>query len=133
MKPSSKKIIEKISDSLIQAVGTPISVLIHTIFFAGIFMLTFFGWTIDKVLLLLTTLLSIEAIYLALFIQMTINKTNESIEDVEKDIDSIQAEEIEDEIHDESVSNTLSSIQKQLTRLQTEIESLKNKSSIHNN
>jgi len=45
---------------------------------------------LDKVMLVLTTAVSLEAIYLSLFIQMTVNKNTESLEDVEEDIEEIQ-------------------------------------------
>ena len=85
------------------------------------FMLTFFGWELQKMLLVLTTLLSIEAIYLALFIQMSVNKTSKSLAEVEKDIDVIQAEDKKDEQLDREVSSTLRSIQQRLTDLQQDI------------
>ena len=72
-------------------------------------------------LLVLTTLLSIEAIYLALFIQMSVNKTSKSLAEVEKDIDVIQAEDKKDEQLDREVSSTLRSIQQRLSDLQQDI------------
>lgn len=55
----------------------------------------FFGYTLDQILLILTTAVSLEAIYLAIFIQMTVNKTTQSLEQGEEDIDEIQ-EDVED-------------------------------------
>jgi len=89
------KKLEIISEKLTTAVGTPISIVIHTLIFIGVFSLTLFGINFDDVLLVLTTVLSLEAIYLAIFIQMTVNKTTKSLAGVEKDIDDIQ-EDVED-------------------------------------
>lgn len=76
-------------------VGSTSSILVHTVFFVGIFILHIFGVDMDSILLILTTALSIEAIYLAIFIQMTVNRNTKSLEEVEFDIDEIQ-EDIED-------------------------------------
>ena len=87
--------LDKISISMTNWVGTPQSVLVHTLFFIGIFVLSIFGLTIDKILLILTTAVSLEAIYLAIFIQMTVNRNTKSLEEVEEDIDELQ-EDVED-------------------------------------
>ena len=72
-------VLEKVSVQLTQWVGTPLSIILHTLFFIGIFALSLFGWTLDKILLVLTTAVSLEAIYLAIFIQMTVNRQSESL------------------------------------------------------
>lgn len=94
-KPASDQLkdavgIEKISLKLTEWVGTPASIVAHTIFFIGAFTLFFFGISFDKILLVLTTVVSLEAIYLSLFIQMTVNRNTESLEDVGEDIEEIQ-------------------------------------------
>ena len=87
--------LEKISANMTNWIGTPYSILLHTILFMGIFVLYFFGIGIDSILLILTTVVSLEAIYLAIFIQMTVNKNTKSLEEVEEDIEEIQ-EDVED-------------------------------------
>lgn len=56
----------------------------------------------DKILLILTTLVSLEAIYLSIFIQMTVNKHSEELEEVSEDIEEIQedVDEIQENIED---------------------------------
>ena len=49
----------------------------------------------DDVLLILTTAVSLEAIYLAIFIQMTVNRNTAALEAVEDDIEEI-AEDVEE-------------------------------------
>jgi peptidoglycan hydrolase CwlO-like protein len=73
-------------------VGSRTSVLLHTIFFVVMFVIPFFGVNVDKVLLVLTTVVSLEAIYLSIFIQMTVNQNTESLEEVEEDIEEIQSD-----------------------------------------
>jgi uncharacterized protein YoxC len=85
-----------------QYIGSPLSLLVHTMLFIGVFLLIFFGFTLEKILLILTTAVSLEAIYLALFIQMSVNRqaavlqeVSEDVEEISQDIDEIQ-EEVED-------------------------------------
>lgn len=68
-------------------------------------------------LLVLTTLVSLEAIYLAIFIQMSINQTTESLEVVEHDIDEIQ-EDI-DEIQED-----VDEIQEDVDEIQEDVEGI---------
>jgi len=87
--------IEKISIKATKWIGTPWSIIAHTILFMGIFALGFAGIHIDTILLILTTAVSLEAIYLAIFIQMTVNRTTVSLEEAKEDIEDI-AEDVED-------------------------------------
>jgi uncharacterized membrane protein len=140
--------METWSEKITKAVGSPTSLLVHTILFIGAFTLPFFGVSFDRVLLVLTTIVSLEAIYLALFIQMTVNRHTESLEEIEEDVEEIsedideisedleevqedlgeiQEEDKEDEVHDEHVDVTLGDIQKNLARIMEEIENLKKK------
>lgn len=111
------KKFEEFSKKLTHWIGSPQSILVHTIFFVGIFSLRFMGVAAADILLILTTLVSLEAIYLSIFIQMTVNKhaeeleeVSEDIEEIQKDVDEIQedmdeiqedVEEIQEDIHEE--------------------------------
>lgn len=115
--------LEKVSIKFTRWVGTPYSLIAHTAFFTGVFVLYLFGLTMDKILLILATLSSLEAIYLSLFIQMTVNRNTESLEDVEEDIEDIQEEEGEDtEAH-----NVLLNIGEEIKHIQTDLQTLKKK------
>ncbi len=109
-----------LSEKLTNWIGTKTSIIIHTISFIGIFALTFFGFTTNQVLLILTTFLSIEAIYLAIFIQMTVNRQSEDIEEIQEDAE-------EEDVHDEEVKKTLQTIERRLNRLQRDLSVLKKK------
>ena len=76
-------------------IGTPASLIVHSLFFVGIFSLRLFNVSIQDILLILTTVVSLEAIYLSIFIQMTINLQSEHLKDVKRDIEEMQ-EDIED-------------------------------------
>lgn len=83
--------LEKFAVKMTKWVGTPQSLVVHTILFIVSFFVYFTGLLdFDTILLVVTTIVSLEAIYLALFIQLTVNRTNESLEDVEEDIGEIQ-------------------------------------------
>lgn len=53
-------------------------------------------------MLFLTTIVSLEAIYLAIFIQMTVNRNTEELQEVGQDIDEIQEDidEIQEDVDD---------------------------------
>ncbi len=115
--------LDKISIKITQWIGTPYSLILHSLFFIGIFILYKFGMSVDKILLILTTVVSLEAIYLSLFIQMTVNRNTESLEDVEEDIEDIQEEEDEDaEAH-----KVLLNIGKEIKHIQKDLQILKKK------
>lgn len=120
---SSRKLtfLESISFKLTDWVGTPISLIIHTLFFVGIFALRGFGVTTDYLLLILTTVVSLEAIYLSIFIQMTVNRNTESLEEVEENIEDIQ-EEVDE---DEKSNKVLLHIIQQMKTIQHDLDNLK--------
>jgi hypothetical protein len=107
--PAQKKkedtLAEKLSDKVTQNIGTPLSVLVHTFFFVGIFGLSKFGYKTEEILLILTTVVSLEAIYLGIFIQMTVNRQVAKLATVREDIKEI-SEDL-DEISEDSVYRTL--------------------------
>jgi low affinity Fe/Cu permease len=114
-------LLEKISVKMTDWVGTPWSLILHTIFFAGIFILRHFGFSRDYVLLLLTTAVSLEAIYLSIFIQMSVNRATQSLEEVEEDIEDIQEESVDDE----EAHKVLIHIGQQMKAIQQDLEYLR--------
>lgn len=73
-------------------VGSWQSLVIHTVIFVGIFALLLIGVPLDTILLILTTSVSLEAIYLAIFIQMGINEQAEDIDDILEDTEDLTNE-----------------------------------------
>lgn len=71
---------DKISDHVNEWLGSTSSIIIHTLFFVGIFILYWFGVSIEELLLVLTTVVSLEAIYLSIFIQRSVNKQSIKLE-----------------------------------------------------
>ncbi len=127
MKSKKTKTITRISEEFTHWVGTPSSISLHTVLFVSFFALVLLGWDLQEMLLVLTTILSIEAIYLALFIQMTVNRASESMDDVEKDIETIQEDDRKDDFNDAEIAKTLQKIQTTLNRLQKDLDLLKKK------
>ncbi len=72
-------------------VGSPASLIVHSIIFVGSFLSAAVGYIdFNEMQLILLSIVSLEAIYLSIFIQMTINYTTESIEEVSEDIEEMQ-------------------------------------------
>lgn len=93
-KKSKNKRLEELAIKATFWIGTPASIVVHTILFIISFALYFVGVPLDEILLVVTTIVSLEAIYLALFIQLSVNKNTQSLEEVEEDIEEI-AEDVE--------------------------------------
>ena len=138
--------LEQLSIAFTNWIGTTQSLIVHTIFFLGALSLALFGINSDQILLVLTTVVSLEAIYLSIFIQMTVNRNTKSLEEVEADIDEIQedvegleedveeistdideiqAEDEEEEAQDVKDAKALDSIRLQLQRLQKDLDNIK--------
>lgn len=112
------KNLEETALSITRAVGSPVSIIIHSILFLASFGLAFFGYVdFDRMLLVLTTVVSLEAIYLAIFIQMTINYQSQSIKEVSADVEEIQ-EDVEE------ISEDVGEIQEDMEELQEDIEEI---------
>ena len=94
-----KETLEKFSLRLVEWVGSVSSLIVHTVVFLSIFGLRLFGMAFTDVLLVLTTLLSLEAIYLAILVQMTLNRHTRSLQDVRSDVEELQTE-VEELIED---------------------------------
>ena len=156
--PNSKTVrftrLKKLPVRTMDWIGSVTSLVVHTIFFSVVFALRLLGISWDTILLVLTTAVSLEAIYLAIFIQMAVNKTTQSLQDVEEDIEEIQkdvdeiAEDVEDlgegmeemqedideiteedidgQTHEKQTNIVLNNIESQLQMLVKEVEILKN-------
>lgn len=121
----SRSPTEQFALSVTRGIGSPTSIIIHSLLFVGSFGLAVFGivdW--DKMLLVLTTIVSLEAIYLAIFIQMTINYTAEDVEEIQEDIDEIQedVDEIQEDI--EEVQEDVDEIQEDIEEVQEDVEEM---------
>jgi len=144
--------LEKIADKATRWIGSTTSLIVHSIIFIIAFVLPLIHLiSFEEMLLVLTTIVSLEAIYLSIFIQMSVNKNSQDIEiiqedvgeiqedidEIQKDVDEIQEdiedmEDEEEEIVDDSIiekkeADALAAIQSILLKLQRDIDQLKHK------
>jgi peptidoglycan hydrolase CwlO-like protein len=109
-----KTIVERI----ISGVGSTPSLIVHTLAFITFFVCALLGlvsW--NTMLLVLTTIVSLEAIYLAIFIQMTVNRQSQELAEVSEDVEDIQ-EDIEE------ISQDVDEIQKDVDEIQEDVEDI---------
>ena len=123
--------LEKIAIKFTGWIGSIQSLIVHTIIFISSFIFVFIGAKLDTVLLVLTTALSLEAIYLAIFIQMTVNRNTQAIANAQKDIDSISedveeiAEDVEEIAEDvEEIAEDVEDIAEDMEGIESDIEDL---------
>lgn len=117
--------IEVFFERVTSWVGSLPSLALHTVIFAGSFGIAILGlapW--DMVLLTLTTIVSLEAIYLAIFIQMTVNRNTQSLKEVEEDVEDIQEdiEEISEDV--EEISEDVEEISEDVEEIQEDVEEI---------
>ena len=82
-------------------IGSPVSLAVHTVIFIGFFLAVEAEYiAYQEMLLVLTTIVSLEAIYLSIFIQMTINYTTLELAEVSEDIEEMQEDigEIQEDV-----------------------------------
>jgi len=118
------KKFEEFSKKLTRWIGSPQSLLVHTVFFTAMLCLRFLGVSSEDVLLILTTIVSLEAIYLSIFIQMTVNKHGEELEEVSEDIEDIQedVDEIQKDVED--IQEDVDEIQEDVEDIQEDVEEI---------
>jgi uncharacterized protein YoxC len=130
--PKNKHPFQETALAITRAIGSPTSIVLHTLAFAASFSLVWLGYiAFDEMLLVLTTVLSLEAIYLSLFIQMTVNYTTQSLEEVEADIDLIQEDidEIQEDVEEMQedvgeIAEDVEEIQEDVDELQEDVEEM---------
>lgn len=101
LKTENSTMLDKMADSVISWIGSTSSLVFHTLLFITSFLLPLFKVVeFEEMLLVLTTIVSLEAIYLSIFIQMSVNKSNKHIEVIKEDVNEIQVDidEIQEDI-----------------------------------
>ena len=126
--------IERIALNIMNWIGSVNSLVIHTLFFIGGFLLYFLE-LFDKntILLVITLIVSLEAIYLSIFIQMSVNLQGKKLQDVAEDVEDIQenVEDIQESVDEDAEDDEdMKQLQETLDKLMKEVISLKNKQKI---
>jgi uncharacterized membrane protein len=124
-----KKIMEKSASNVTKWIGSTMSVVLHTILFIISFVLPMMGIvTFERMLLVLTTIVSLEAIYLSIFIQMSINMNNQNIEYIHENIEELgeDIEELGEDIEElgediEEIGEDIEEIQKDVDEIQEDV------------
>jgi len=124
-----KIMMEKGATNITKWVGSSMSVGVHTALFIVSFALPSIGWvSFERMLLVLTTIVSLEAIYLSIFIQMSINMNNQNIEMIHENIEELgeDIEEIGEDIDEisediEEISEDIEEIQKDVDEIQEDV------------
>lgn len=140
--PSRKMIkLKKLPETAIKWIGSTSSLVIHTVLFIISFLLPALKVVdFSEMLLVLTTIVSLEAIYLSIFIQMSVNRSTQYIEIIHEDVNEIHEDvneitedvsEISENIDemqkddDDDEDELLNNIQETLIVLQKEVSILK--------
>ena len=127
-----RKVMEKSAASLTKWIGSSASVVLHTLLFITAFTIPYLGlMSFERMLLVLTTIVSLEAIYLSIFIQMSINMNNQNIEIIQEDIEELgeDIEEIGEDIEElgediEEISEDIEEIQKDVDEIQKDVDEI---------
>jgi len=117
--------LQRIALFVVRWIGSPESVIIHTIIFVSTFIPVPLGLIpFNSYLLILTTVVSLEAIYLALFNQLAINYANEGIDAVGKDIDELQEDvgEIQEDVGE--ISEDVDELQEDVEDISEDVEEM---------
>ncbi len=116
--------IEKIAIRATRWIGSTQSIIVHTFLFIFSFLIILLGFPRDTVLLVLTTIVSLEAIYLSIFIQMSVNRSERRIRNVSKEIQEI-SEDVED-IQEgvQEIEKDIDEIQKDVDEIQEDVEGI---------
>lgn len=112
-------------DRIVSVIGSVPSLIILSLAFTGFFMVALVGIaTWEIVLLVLTTIVSLEAIYLAIFIQITVNRHSQSLKEVEENIDEIQedVEELGEDLED--IQEDIEEISEDIDEIQEDVEEM---------
>ena len=115
--PAHDSGLEKLALATTHRIGSVTSLIIHTFFFVGIFSLQWLGFSFDQIMLILTTVVSLEAIYLAIFIQMTVNRQAHKLAEVSEDVEDI-SEDVEE------ISKDIDDIQEDMVEISEDVEDI---------
>ena len=116
------KRIKSWDEKLTMWIGSVPSLVAHTFLFIGVFVAIWLGAPVDEALLLLTTIVSLEAIYLSILIQMSVNRNSISLEEVEEDLDEIQVDIDEIQVDIDEIQHDVEEVQEEIEEIQEDVE-----------
>ncbi len=112
-------------------IGSVQSLVVHTVLFVGCFISILFGADADSVMLMLTTAVSLEAIYLGIFIQISVNRNTADIAEIQADVEDIEEsiDEIADDVEGiekdiDEIAEDMEGIEKDIEEIQADVEEI---------
>ena len=120
----NESFIEHISLRATRWIGSSTSLVFHTALFVGSFLFYFLGFDFNRILLIVTTVVSLEAIYLSIFIQMSVNRQDMQLQEVSKDVEEIAEDvgEIQEDI--DEIQEDVEDIQEDVDEIQEDVEEI---------
>ena len=115
--------LERLAIRATRWIGSTSSLVIHTILFVLSFFIYFLGVPLDNILLVVTTIVSLEAIYLSIFIQMSVNRQARKLHAVARDVEEIQ-EDVE------GIEKDVDEIQKDVDEIQEDVDEIQEEDEI---
>lgn len=131
LKDRQNRIIAQGASNITKWVGSPASVSLHTLLFLIAFILPLCRIIkFESMLLVLTTIVSLEAIYLSIFIQMSINMNNQTIVEIGEGIEELSddIEELGEDIED--IQKDVEDVQKDVEDIQEDVEEIQEEGGI---
>ena len=116
--------VEKVAIRATRFIGSTESLLVHTILFIASFTLYFWGIPFSTILLVVTTIVSLEAIYLSIFIQMSVNRQARRLHAVARDVEDIQEDVDEIQKDVDEIQEDVEEIQKDVDEIQEDVEEI---------
>ncbi len=115
---------EDFTSKLISWIGSKSSLLIHTLLFGVCIALGWLGVDMQKILLILTTAVSLEAIYLSILIQYSVNQQAHTIKSVAKDIEEVteDVDELSEDV--EEISKDVDEISEDVEEISEDVEEI---------
>jgi methyl-accepting chemotaxis protein len=117
LRAPNESFIEYISLRATRWIGSSASLVFHTALFIGSFLFYFLGFDFNRILLVVTTVVSLEAIYLSIFIQMSVNRQDMQLKEVSKDVEDI-AEDVGE------IQEDIEEIQEDVDEIQEDVEEI---------
>ena len=124
MKKVPQTKLTKAAFSVMWWMGSTASLIVHTIIFILAFIVVLLGVSWATVLLVVTTVVSLEAIYMNILIQMGVNQNTESLREVEGDIDEIQVDVDEIQKDVDVIQEDVDEIQKDVDDIQEDVDEI---------
>jgi biopolymer transport protein ExbB/TolQ len=118
-------------ERVIEWMGSTSSLVVHTLLFVVSFSLVLFGVSLDQVLLVVTTVVSLEAIYMSIFIQMAVNRNTHSLVEVVEDVNEIQEDVDEIQKDVDVIQEDIDEIQEDVDEIQEDVDDMEKDDNQH--